>query len=575
MNHFQLHRYCYPGASIENVCKPVVYSLEYASECPYAIDPVTDSGTKYCPLYGTPCLGHLEIHKDMLFLPSWMTPPGKNEENQLFLLKNQCLTGRMPCGVYINAVLATLRSKTGYTTSVSRMSVQGSLRMVITPANTCSESAVCVPRYIADKYVVPAIDGGTYTSRKLSECRYVILVRQPCMWTGGIQSVELRLTEPQTDGGTRPDVNCSMQIPVSLCIPYGADFDGDEMAIFGLLGSQSETECAAFSWNHIMYSPYVEDHYDHIVHSNTDVIGTKLNTTAICTTICWSDRLSGVQATPVHRKWMTSVSSVIAMKESHSPRELVAKGIASMTMACSKSSSQIDVGAYTRMSRIGSSRIHLSTNGVPMFGQRNMSVMCLDPIIYSVNQKDGWFGNPSIRAVSKLCSSVIQLTLKVKSMTNVENLSPTLSLMSGSDSWLCITYDGHISIHTVDTPHDFDQSETICSLYEISHAPDSRKTALVTQFVDIVLVECRRTLDIAEYHCLVLLLSQIASTPLHKPMGTETTIGTDYLEFSVFTVFSASYVDPKFAQTYDAYKVPVTIAEHMLLRYFHNTPSIA
>lgn len=27
----------------------------------------------------------------------------------------------------------------------------------------------------------------------------------------------------------------------------------------------------------------------------------------------------------------------------------------------------------------------------------------------------GWFGNPTVRAVSKLCASIMQITLKVKS----------------------------------------------------------------------------------------------------------------------------------------------------------------
>ena len=121
-----------------------------------------------------------------------------------------------------------------------------------------------------------------------------------------------------------------------------------------------------------------------------------------------------------------------------SAKDLANAAMLSMCVSCSKSSSQSDVGASTHRSRIGSSRVHLNVSGIPMFGRRGMSVMCRDPIIYSIDRADGWFGNPAIRAVSKLCSSVMQLTLKVKSMNNVENLSPTLSLMSGSTSWLII-----------------------------------------------------------------------------------------------------------------------------------------
>ena len=403
----------------------------------------------------------------------------------------------------------------------------------------------------------------------------MILVRQPCMWTGGIQPIELRLTDPVTDDNGESDVNCSLQIPLALCPPFGADFDGDKMALFGVSGIQSEAECAAFTWDHKKYIPYKDEDYVDVVHLSTDLVGTASNTTAICTTMCWSDRLHGVQARHAHANWMTSVSSMIAMTDSHaSPRDLANKGMASMRVACSKSSSQSDVGASTRRSRIGSNRVHLSHNGIPMFSRRSMSVVCTHPVIYSIIRTDDWFGNPTIRAVSKLCSSVMQITLKVKSMTNVENLSPTLSLVSGSDSWLAIHHGGLMSVRSVRDSADFSSLETICSLYEISHAPDNCKTRLVEQFVDIVLVECRRSLDVAEYHCLVLLLCEMVKAPLSRPMGIQTTVGSDYPEFSPFTVFSASYVDTKFVQTYGAYKTPVAIAEHMLIRHFHNIPSI-
>jgi len=515
------------------------------------------------------------MHEGMLFLPSWMTPSSRGRENELFLLKNKCIAGRAAYDVYVKAVLSTLRGKSGYTRSVSTMSIQGSLRMVISPGHTCSDNSIYVPRYIAERCVVPVIEGDHYHSSRLSDCRYVILVRQPCMWTGGIQPVELRLTDPDLDDGVGPDVNCSMKVPLALCTPFGADFDGDEMTIFGVRTTQSEMECATFAWDHDKYSPYNDEDYNKVVHSHADEVGTMSNTMAICTTICWTDRIYGVRATPVHAKWMTSVSSMIAMTNAHeSPRHLANKGMESMRVSCAKSSSQSDVGASTRRSRIGSSRVHLSSNGIPMFGRRNMSVMCPDHIIYCINRNDGWFGNPTIRAVSKLCSSVMQLTLKVKSMTNVQNLSPTLSLLSGSTSWLTIAHNREISIHTMDDLSDHRLSQTICSLYDISHAPDNYKDQFLEQFVNIVLLECRRSLDIAEHRCLVLLLREIVKAPLKRAIGIQTVIGSDYPEFSPFAVFSLSYVDAKFARSYVAYKTPSTVAEHMLIRYFHNIPSI-
>ena len=157
---------------------------------------------------------------------------------------------------------------------------------------TCSDNSVYVPRYIADNCIVPLIEGEHYRSSRLSDCRYVILVRQPCMWTGGIQPVQLKLTGPDTDDGTEPDVNCSLQLPLDLCAPYGADFDGDEMTIFGLRGHQAEAECSAFTWIDNKRSLDNHEDYIRVVHNSTHLIGTEANTTAICTTICWSDRLN-------------------------------------------------------------------------------------------------------------------------------------------------------------------------------------------------------------------------------------------------------------------------------------------
>ena len=289
-------------------------------------------------------MGHLEHHDGMLFLPSWMTPGTKDTESRLFELKAQCISGRAPYEVYTKEVLALLRGKTGY----------ASLRMVISPSTTCTESRIYVPRYVTEECVVPVITSGHYYKAKLSECRYVILVRQPCMWTGGIQPVELVLTDPDTDDGTGPDVNCSIRLPLALCTPFGAHFDGDEMTIFGLSGYEAEMECSAFTWDHEPYSPYAEGDYECVVHPSTRLIGSPSNTTAVCTTICWSDRMTRVKATPVHSKWMTSPSSMIAMTDYHrSPRDLAVRAIASMKIACAKSSSQSDVGASTRRSRIG------------------------------------------------------------------------------------------------------------------------------------------------------------------------------------------------------------------------------
>ena len=50
-----------------------------------------------------------------------------------------------------------------------------------------------------------------------------------------------------------------------------------------------------------------------------------------------------------------------------------------------------------------------------------------------------------------------------------------------------------------------------------------------------------------KHHCLVLLMESIVREPLEDPIGIQTVIGSQYPEFSHFTMFSLSFVDAKFA----------------------------
>jgi len=103
--------------------------------------------------------------------------------------------------------------------------------------------------------------------------------------------VELVLTNADTDDSTEQDFICSLRLPLSLCTPFGADFDGDAMTIFGISGYEAKMECR----DHKPYSPHVDDNNDGVVHPSTVRIGSRSNTTAICITICWSDRMTRVK----------------------------------------------------------------------------------------------------------------------------------------------------------------------------------------------------------------------------------------------------------------------------------------
>jgi len=106
-----------------------------------------------------------------------------------------------------------------------------------------------------------------------------------------VKSTFKYVTPPIDNHGESRDVNASLQLSLSLCIPTGADFDGDELTVFGIVGYQATMECVAFKWNHKQYSPYDLNAFKHLVHRGSSIIVNEANTTAICTIICWSDRL--------------------------------------------------------------------------------------------------------------------------------------------------------------------------------------------------------------------------------------------------------------------------------------------
>ena len=233
----------------------------------------------------------------------------------------------------------------GILRATSKMTVQGSVRMVISPSVSCINNSVHIPKYIADKCVVPVINGNHFYASTLSKCKYAVLVRQPCMWSGGIQPVRITISSPIYDKDQQRDVNSSIRIPLCMCTPFGADFDGDEMTIFGIQGLQSEKECEAFQWDHARYNPYDEDDYYKIVSRDSQVVQSCANTIAICTTICWTDRITSVAANNVHKKWMTTVSGVIGMTTSYSVRDLIQKS--------TQSTNNLDTLKYIRSSMFG------------------------------------------------------------------------------------------------------------------------------------------------------------------------------------------------------------------------------
>jgi hypothetical protein len=165
-------------------------------------------------------------------------------------------------------------------------------------------------------------------------------------------------------------------------------------------------ECRECVWNNSIQSPYSNEGYRSLVPRGAPSIGTLSNTMALATTICWSDRTSGYRVGKHHSKWMTSVSSVVKMK--HAPltaREFALLGMKSMSSSSMKSSLQSDIGATSRRAKLGAERVYLNANRCVMWQTGEVGTLVPTQSRYPPLHSDGYFGNPTVRAVSRLCAA--------------------------------------------------------------------------------------------------------------------------------------------------------------------------
>ena len=197
--------------------------------------------------------------------------------------------------------------------------------------------------------------------------------------------------------------------------------------------------------------------------------------------------------TKCHEMWLSSRRQFIAMNSVHDSLDAFMETSINLARGtCSKSSLQSDVGAVSRRSKLGAERVSLAHNMIPLVkvqGRPWNHVVSLDRMP-SVDR--GWFGNPSVRAVSKLCASMMQIALKVKLTASIQSLSPTLSLLEGSNAWIVLLHDHTIEVSTDRTTHDYGAIRCTCSLMDISHASNEHKHRLVREFITIVLIESGR-----------------------------------------------------------------------------------
>ena len=552
------------------------YKLDRGSTVKYSVDPILQHTERSCKVHGSGCLGHIESNKGQIFMPSNMTPSSNDVEHPLMVAKSRTLTGRISYSEYQDQVVRYMRSKTGYIRSMNSIAVEGSLKMVISPAPHSNESQVYVPHHIANSTKVPHVENGVVVSSSIKDGDYGILVRQPVLWHGGIRSCKIRVLNEGESNSTRQDVESSMKFPISMCSSFAADFDGDEMSLFPVKSPAAIKECKVALWDNTNMGPYVEEDYNTIVPSIAPIIKNKANTLAIATTVCWSDRRKGHKITHVHSKWLTSVPSFVAMNKcSQSPLDFVQSAMDFMSSSTTKSSLQSNIGATSRRSKNKAEGVYLDSCGCLRYqtGQLSTIVPTQSRILQS--PKDGYFGNPTVRAVSKLCRASMQITLKVKSSSGVSDISPTLSLLSGSTKWLRILHDGSIHIVSKTNIVDYDNVRLTCSLFDIARSPEMHRIRLLKSFMYMVCLESRCTLDPAEYECLLQLMLFLVNTNIQPSNGIESDINKYYGEFHTLSRWNMCYATIEYYDSTILSLEPTTLVECMMLGDFSSVPSIS
>ncbi len=186
-------------------------------------------------------------------MPSYLTPGTDERPHQLMTLKRSCIQGTIGYLEYISGVTSLMRGKKDTVRAMNAMIVvqQGSLRMVISPLKPYLAGAISIPEYIAKSTKVMLCKDVMYTEYHVRNGDHGILVlRYPCMWSGGSQPVKILVCP--NDGGDdgQWDVNSSMKLLLPMCGPFPGNYDGDEMSLFKVRDPKSIEGCKAFNWPH-------------------------------------------------------------------------------------------------------------------------------------------------------------------------------------------------------------------------------------------------------------------------------------------------------------------------------------
>ena len=140
----------------------------------------------------------------------------------------------------------------------------------------------------------------------------------------------------------------------------------------------------------------------------------------------------GLKIGDCHEGWLCKRRLFISMTNFHSSPSAFLDACKDLTKSSySKSSHQSDVGTNTGRSKLGAERL---SDKLPKLRFRDRVFNHFVGLAKLPSIQRGWFGNPCVRVVFKLCASIMKIMHKVKSSSSIEVLSPTLLLLEDTGS---------------------------------------------------------------------------------------------------------------------------------------------
>jgi hypothetical protein len=288
-----------------------------------------------------------------------------------------------------------------------------------------------------------------------------------------------------------------------------------------------------------------------------------------CTTTCWNDCKRRFKILEAHKIVGLKNGSLTNYKGmNNTVASFVESGNNFMNSGALKSSLQSDVGALSRRSKLGAEAVHLTHKGIPVINNaKELTVFNSHRLLSSItNNRGGWFGNPTVRAVSKLSYGVMQTTLKVKSLGGgVTSNSSLMSLLCGSEECIRVDTRGTWTVVRSGANHNWKNTCTACNLYALRKYPPDLLDSAIHEFITVVVNECGRSFDSAELECLRCIAQFLIPKVTSPLQGIEIQTMGKYSYLRPMIKSNACYFNTTDSSNDLFFEEPTTVFERLLL----------